>query len=100
MGRHAHVFGGGQVALDEVVQRLFGWVDHHGYRNIARNFRRALNTCVFDVFSLTPSSSPICLCSSPSTSCRTNAILQPSGSCATARSMSMRAPGVSRVTGM
>ena len=61
---------------------------------------RALNTWLFEVLSLTPSISPICLCSSPSTSWSTKATRHPSGNRATARSMSILAPWVSRVDGM
>ena len=49
---------------------------------VPRSFILALCTCDFDVPSEMPSRRAISLCSNPSTSCSTNAVRQPSGSCA------------------
>ena len=93
MRGHAHLLGRAQLALEVIVQRFFGWMGHHFYFSMARSLVRTLNTWLFEVPSLTPSISLICRCSSPSMSCSTNATRHPSGSRATARSMSMRCAG-------
>src|SRR5207237_9075420 len=77
-----------------VPSRRFCWGLATGYHFLASNARslnRALCTCDFDVPSAIPNTSATSRCSSPSTSCSTKAARHPSGSCASARSRSIRA---------